>query len=177
MTLILRKVKKPRWLKDDENLRWLAREEPQADALRDLETSGNNLSVWLVADDKTNLNDVVVALIATGDLVSHFDYVLIDYNVLDSLGVRVENAEGETPYEQANQWHINLSELSAAKLLQLAREVQSGPTPTRIPEKDTKQLLINAVKDARIKLEHIPKPRLKEWVQAELEKPNQASRH
>ncbi len=175
MTLILRKVKKPRWLKDDENLRWLAREEPQADALRDLETSGNKLSVWLVTDDKTNLNDVVVALIATGDLVSHFDYVLIDYNVLDRLGVRVENAEGETPHELANQWHVNLPELSAAKLLQLAREVQSGSAPARIPEKVARQLFINAVRDGKIKTEQIPKPQLKTWVKTEIENLNKAS--
>lgn len=175
MTLILRKVKKPRWLKDDDSLRWLARDEPQADALRDLETSGNKLSVWLVADDKANLNDVVIALIATGDLVSHVDYVLIDHTILDKLGVQVENAAGDTPYEQANKWHKNLPELSAAILLQLAREVQLGGAPTRVPEKVNKQLLIDAVKDGKIIAERIPKPQLKAWVQTEIENLNKAS--
>ncbi len=175
MTLILRRVTKPRWLKDDENLLWLARDEPQADALKDLGTRGNKLSVWLVADDKTNLNDVVVALISTGGLVSHFDYVLVEYNVLEKLGVRIENAEGETPYEQANKWHTNLSELSAVKLLQLAREVQSGNPPARILEQVTKQLLINAIKDGKIKIDQIPKPELKTWVKAEIENLNRAS--
>lgn len=174
MTLILRKVKKPRWLKDDDNLRWLAKEEPQADALRDLETSENKLSVWLVADDETNLHDVVIALISTGDLVSKFDYVLVEYKVLEKIGIKIEHVEGQTPYKQANKWHANLYELSAAQLFQLAREVQSGRTPERIQELVAKQMFVSAVKDGRLKADELPKPNLQTWVIAEIENLNKA---
>ena len=59
----------PRWLRPD----WLAGDEVQADALVDLSTKDNELSVWLIENDKSNLEHVVTALAANCNTISNLD--------------------------------------------------------------------------------------------------------
>jgi hypothetical protein len=78
MPLILRKIRKARWYQyDRSDFPWLLEEDIPADPLGDLATNDNELSVWQINDDKSNLPRVAAALAANCDDISNLDYALI----------------------------------------------------------------------------------------------------
>src|SRR5262249_54837104 len=130
--LVLRKIRKARWLK----LPWLSVDEFQADALTDLTTKGNELSVWLVEDDRSNLPQIVTALAADCDTVSNFDYFLLRESALLRIGIKTIRSKGDSPDETANgRYHQDLIELSAEKILRLAAAIQSEAERSRFSER------------------------------------------
>lgn len=118
MPFFLRKIGKAKWNKNT------VTDALQSDALADLKTSSNTLSVWLVKDDKSNLEQVITALISSCDRFSHCDYVLIDINLVTNIGIKYEENEGKTPYIVANQWHRDLIELTVDKIFDLAKVIE-----------------------------------------------------
>ena len=158
MPLLLRKISKPRWQK----LAWLEEGKAQADALRDLETKENKLSVWHVEDDKSNLRGVVTAIAATRDVASNFDYALFDQRLLTKLRVRIEKTVGDTYHKEANaSWHRDIVELSAEKNAELANLIMEHGTRDRIGEIKVISLVKQAVTSGVIDV-HPLKDRLKQ---------------
>ena len=90
MPFILRTIRKSKWYKH-ERVPWLVEGELQADALGDLRTSDNELSVWLVEDDESNLEQVVTALAVTRQRISNVDYALFDLQFLSELNIKIIN--------------------------------------------------------------------------------------
>jgi len=131
---ILRKIRKSKWYKH-EGIPWLAEDGLQADALGDLQTSDNSLSVWKVKDDKSNLKRIITALAANGEHISNFDYALFDIQSLLQLNIQTGNLKGNTPDKEANVWHLDLIQLSAQNLMDLARKIMNAERE-RILEKD-----------------------------------------
>ncbi len=122
MPYLLRKIRRNKWYREP----WLDEGDLQADALADLRTTGNKLSVWFVNDDYSNLDRIAAALAAASDHVSNLDYALIDFDVFPELGIRVEQSDGETPDKIASRkWHHDLVELTASNLMELATVIQS----------------------------------------------------
>ena len=149
---ILRKIRKSKWYKH-EDVPWLAEDELQADALGDLQTSNNELSVWRVEDDKSNLERIVTALAANVDHVSNFDYALLDMELLSKLSIQTKDSKGDTPDERANvAWHLDLMELSARKLMELAKAIMAKGEKGRVPKKKLAQLIEQGVNAEQIKL-------------------------
>jgi hypothetical protein len=72
MPFILRTIRKDRWYRI-EDVPWLEEGDIHADPLADLNTKANELSVWLIEDDRSNLNRVVSALAATRTHISNLD--------------------------------------------------------------------------------------------------------
>ena len=107
-------------------------------------TSSNTLSVWLVEDNNSNLDEIIVALAVCGDTISNFDYTLINTNLLSSTNIKVEVKEGLTPYSRANKWHRDLVELTTYKLFKLAEAVFEHSPRERVQEKK----ILTMVKDA-----------------------------
>jgi hypothetical protein len=140
--LILRKIRKKRWYGEDSEP-WLQCHEIQADALGDLGTSCNVLSVWLIEDNLSNLEQVVAALASSGDSVSNFDYVAINIELLFTIGIEIEKIEGNTPYLEANKWHRDLIKLTVCKIAKLA-DLMFKSEKKRIPEKKVLALLKDA---------------------------------
>lgn len=134
MPLLLRKIRKSKWYKPD-SLLWLKPDEIQADALGDIVTSSNALSVWLVEDDKSNLEEVIVALAVCGDTISNFDYTLIDVDLLSNIDIKIETKEGLSPYSRANHWHRDIVELTTSKILKLAEAIFFHSDRKRVAEK------------------------------------------
>ncbi len=149
MPLFLRKIRKSKWYKND-SVPWIGKEEIQADALGDLVTSSNTLSVWLVEDDKSNLEQVIVALASSCDNVSNFDYVLLNVDLLLNVDIKIEPKEGLTPYSRANQWHRDLVELTTNKLFKLAEAIFACSDKNRIAEKKVLNLIKDAVQNGQI---------------------------
>ena len=75
-------------------LDWLEDDDTQADALWSLRTKGNQLSVWLIDDNKSNLKRVIAALAAGRDTLDKIDYALIDRRVLESPDIPVSKVDG-----------------------------------------------------------------------------------
>ena len=137
MARFLRVIRQGRWgrptWKADIPQQW------QADALTDLATQGNALSVFLV-DTQQATNQVIAGLAAKRMNLTNFDYAIIDSNLLTNLGVRTEPQTGETLHHEANDLHHNIVELTAINTLML---VQSIPpeSVTRVPWKSVGEIV------------------------------------
>lgn len=149
MPLILRTIRKSKWYKNN-NVAWLKQGEIQADALGDLLTKNNTLSVWLVEDDQSNIEQIVTALAASRDTISNLDYAIFQIDLLANANIKIENNEGATPYEKANRFHRDLVELTATKLINLAETILVNSQIERISEKKIGNLLETAVQNREI---------------------------
>jgi hypothetical protein len=150
MPLILRKIRKSKWYKHA-NVGWLPDGEVQADALGDLKTEENALSVWWLDDNKSNLNDLVAALASKCDTVANLDYALLDIDILSSLGIKLVETDGDSLHRDANDsWHRDLVELSASKLLALASAIASSGETKRIYPNVIIPLIASSVKAGQI---------------------------
>ncbi len=119
------------------------------DALGDLRTCDNTLSVWLVEDDQSNLDQVIAALASSCDNLSNIDYALINVDLLLNVGVEVEKNEGLTPYSSANKWHRDLVEITTTKLCKLAETIFNSDKK-RVPEKEVLNLIKIAIQNGQI---------------------------
>ena len=117
----MRKISKSKWYK----LAWMSAADVQGDCLKDLKTDSNVLSVWYIDENMSNLDHVLTCLASNNDSISHVDYALIDISVVLALGIKVaDDVPGKTPFVPGNIWHRDLVELTGAKILDLAREIQ-----------------------------------------------------
>ena len=138
----LRVVRRARWkpavVGDCAGYEW------QADALDDLRTRRNELSVFQ-ADTDRMVNDVVTGLAAGRDNISPVDYALIDGDCISCLGIqRPVRSEGDTPYRPANELHHDIVKLTAADLMALMKLITVDDV-VRIPPRRVKELLLTAI--------------------------------
>ncbi len=128
MALLLRTVRRGRWvgaLGHD----WLEEGDVAADPLADLRTSENTLSVWQVDDDKSNLLRIVAAFASTRDTFANFDFALVQEEVVADLGIEIRHTNG---------------------LARLAKQMVAKSETRRIPLKQVKQLIEDAVNSNQI---------------------------
>ena len=123
----------------------------QADALSDLKTQGNTLSVWLIDEDRTNLNRIVAALAAGRHRLDKLDYALIDRRRLELLDIQIISKKGNSFDVQANTlWHQDLTELTGNNLLELAVVMQAKAEFIRASKKDVGALIATSINDGFI---------------------------
>lgn len=115
MPLFLRMIKGSRWYPPEDTF-WLADGEIQAEPLADLATRENTLSVFQISDNESNLERVIAAMAAQRDDLRHFEYALFDQQIIADLNIKVQKAPGDTKDGIVNEWHYDLTELSAQKL-------------------------------------------------------------
>lgn len=125
MPFVLRKLDKRNnwWPSDlDQWPSWLRPDDIQADAISELRTSSNTLSVWHIEDDKSNLEQVVCAMAASRDSFADIHFILLDPESLKQKGFKLKVTNGATPDKLCNSlWHRDIVELTAAGLLELAK--------------------------------------------------------
>lgn len=153
MALILRIIRKSRWyFKPD----WLSQEDIQADALGDLVTKNNKLSFWHVYKDRSNLERIIAALAAKRDVLSNIDFILFDQYILEENGLKFQQTKGISLDAEANElWHLDLYELSASKLTNLAVAMANSGELKRISEREVKNILANAIATGTIKFDKL----------------------
>jgi hypothetical protein len=147
---LLRKIRRSKWFATE----WLSPDELQADALGDLRTQNNELSVWLVADDKSNLTQVVAALSLSADQVSIVEYALIDLDILADKGFDIVENTGQTPFTTANHWHRDLVELSTGKVFELVTLVKAAEKE-RCRDKETLVYITDAIESGTVDVSKI----------------------
>jgi hypothetical protein len=151
MAKLLRKIRKSRWYKN-ELPPWLPQGSLQADPLSDLNTQDNSLSLWQIQANNSNLTDIVLALATTLQSISNIDCAIFDSSLISEINCKIEQKEGRTCYQEASKWHCDVVELTADKLLQLAKLIYDRAERKRFRETDVETLLINAVNLGKISL-------------------------
>lgn len=143
MPKFLRATRQGRWLNGTDDNKWLLSGEIKADALRDLETRGNALSVFR-ADDESAADKICLALAATKDGFANVDYAIFDGAELSHIGIEPTQTMGETPDPEVNQLHHDLTMLTVEKVSRLARIVAAGDH-NRVLKRDIESSLQSAV--------------------------------
>jgi hypothetical protein len=156
VTHFLRVIRQARWLQHPD-LEWLPPGELQGDALRDLETTDNTLSVYEIKSE-AEVAPVTLALAANRDNVAVLDYAIFDDAEFASLGIVAEQREGATPDAAVNAQHYNLRNLTVGQFAGLAYVISRG-NHERLPRRQIKTLLTEAV-TAGILNRHRMKPQL-----------------
>jgi hypothetical protein len=147
---LLRAIRKAKWYRENPDLQWFIQDELQADALYDLKTENNTLSVWHIVDDHSNKEQIVTALAATRQYATQFDYFLIQEYFIHEINIKISEVVGDSPDRMINSWHRDLIELSAEKLMRLAKTIQLNAEIGRIPSPDIRRSLAQAMLAARL---------------------------
>jgi|WetSurMetagenome_2_1015567.scaffolds.fasta_scaffold501911_2 hypothetical protein len=148
MPYLLRTIRKTRWIRDP-NIAW-QQNVVKADAMIDLKTEENCLSVWYIQDNKSNLDEVITALAANRDDVVVMDYMIIDASIPESIKIKMTDDKGNSPYKDANLWHRHLIELTTEKMYLLSKEMCERGIKIRKLPKEISALLINALETNKI---------------------------
>ena len=122
MARFMRVVRQGRWSRPT----WISLNatEWQADALGDLQTSKNELSLFLV-DTQEATNHVVAGLAANRQNVANVDYAIIDDTLLSTLNLRTIQKDAETPHFIANQLHYNIENLTAKGIFKIMQSISA----------------------------------------------------
>lgn len=144
MAQFLRVIRQARWFpQPSAALGWLMAGEIQSDALLDLQTRDNALSVYRF-DNDIELEIIIVGLASNRENLANLDYISFDEQHLASAGIIFVKTDGDTPCSQANMLHYDLRELTVHKVAMLAQVISGSPFE-RIREKDIKNKIINAM--------------------------------
>lgn len=139
MTLVLRKLDQKRnW--DDQD--WLPRHGIQAQVTKCLQPSSNKLSVFIVQAEQ--ITRVVAALALTRDTLQHLDLAIVDAKLLSAPSLRQDTTEAQTPDREINRWHIDLIELSLARLMTIAQAIKTQGDIRRYQKND----VLSAIKSS-----------------------------
>ena len=152
MSYLLRRIRKSRWdpAYRNEINGGLPGEAIPSDCLADLNTSYCKLSLWQVHDDRSNLEVIAVAVATTRDVAANFEYTLIDHDRVAAIG-NLTQSEGGSPNVQANNdWHWDLSGLSAQQLGELVAVMYEFGSPLRIIRRDVENLIREALQRGEI---------------------------
>jgi len=169
VTHVLRIVRQARW-DSPGNLDWLAEDDIPAPPLLDFaNTCDHCLSVWLVGEGNGEEDRIVTALAATRDKLDVLDNVLFAREHLDAAGTELRDVGGDTPDKGVNRHHRDLAQLSAIKVLAITKKVwHECEELTRLPKRHVGQLIADAVRNERIRMEHL-RPKLREDIRRYLE--------
>ena len=136
-------------------LEWLTEGDLQADALGDLRTTNNGLSLYVIDDELSNLESVAAAMAANAPSTANVDYILLNIEEVHLLNIKSVWNPGDTPSEEVNASHIDLVELTAQKLLALAQVLQYKGKTGRIREPRITNLILKDVQLGKINRELI----------------------
>lgn len=158
MPSLLRVIRKDNWYTNREVPEWLPEGDLPGDVLSDFQTTHCGLSVWLVDDDRGNLEAILAAFACTRKSIDKIDYLLIDADVVNTLGLALEQCPGVTPDDQVNQhWHRDLKRLSAARILEIASIFfpERCTQCQRVPPQKVQELVANAIDSGRLERNRI----------------------
>ena len=156
---------KSNWDRDPAAPRYLPEGEAPADVVEDLRTEENNLSVWHIEDNRSNLDRVIAALAAGRDFLQKFDFLLIDSQFLGEHGFKLHQIDGNSRDRHAAQnWHLHIVQISALGLGKLAELLFQSGEVVRKYEKQLEQLLRSAVDQGSLTLDDL-KPKVREKVE------------
>lgn len=150
MTFFLRKVRRAKWYREAPKGQ-ATREGLQADALGDLRTQENKLSLFIVDDDLGNLERIAAALAANSANPGNLDYLLLERQAIDDLGYTEISNPGETPDQEVNDAHVDLAIPNAQMLVDLAFVFWNQGDTNRIQRKRVQQMIRDGIEAGQIR--------------------------
>ncbi|MCC6445365.1 MAG: hypothetical protein IT210_18135 [Armatimonadetes bacterium] len=140
MALLLRMVRESRWRMDENgNIDLL-------EAIRDLKTAGQGISVWHAEDDRSNLSRIIAALAASAPYLRDAEYMLFDRILLAELDLQCCKTQGATLDRTANEeWHEDIMISSEKDRLRLADVLYRNGSIAIIIKKQIKRLVAHSV--------------------------------
>jgi hypothetical protein len=145
MALCLRKLdRKLPWGDPLGDEPWLAANDLRADALRDLETEENKLSIWELSEEIPQ-SRILAALAAMREHAAKVDFIVFDFAILDELKIARERAGGNTLDAGVNDRHLDLIQLTARKLSDFGARIRAARRAERYYPKQVVPLIQNSV--------------------------------
>lgn len=132
-----------------------------ADPLSDLNTNNNELSVYQVDQEKSNLEDIIVGIAVNRAFLKNIDYALLNKDNLDSEDYEIKESPAEIKYTKAIPHHRNICNLTAKKIVNLARVIYSKGEHSTVTKAKVKELINQALENGQLKDTDI-NPKLKE---------------
>jgi hypothetical protein len=161
---LLRKIHKSAWIDKPE---WLVGNEAPAVVLHDFEADANDLSLWWIEEDRSNLDRVVAALAGNCEYLGIVDVVLFPTELVEAAACgALAPTQGSCHDEHvASTWHRDLTQLSTHRVAELARVVYRDARSDfmRFPKAQTKRLL-----QAALEKSWLPSDRLLESLKKHL---------
>lgn len=117
-------------------------------------TQSNELSVWKIDSfcwDSDLINKIITAFAINKDAPATLDFIFLDGGFLTSKGIEIENKEAETPYEQMNSYHHDLTKLTYEKLGTVADHIVTQLNDRETHKRIEKAILIKLVVDIYLK--------------------------
>jgi hypothetical protein len=146
MALLLRIISKPKWVAPD----WMAEGDVPAEALTDLRADNNELSVWGVEPDRSDLNAALAAVASNRKRLDKLDYTLLDEGILPAIPIKCVRSEGTSPHPAANAtMHRDLVELTVRKVAHLAHQMMPLER-VRVTQRQVEALLREALQNGAI---------------------------
>lgn len=119
MPYLLRAINRENWPEPDDEA---SVKDLDADALNDLKTQDNTLSMWY-ADSKEELGIAIVAYLASMDKwveLESIDFIVVDLFDIKNLGINVIEVPNFTYIEEYKEKHRDLAELKYDSIEQIA---------------------------------------------------------
>ena len=151
MSLLFHKIRQARWYLTENISSWMPEGDIPGDPLADLQTTENKLSVWIVEASECNVEQIVTALAANRKHFANLDYALFDEALLCTVDIGIKRSTGATPDKKANDsWHRDLVEVSAKRLVQLAKKMLTESRRTRIDKNKVRELIEEGLNTGRL---------------------------
>jgi hypothetical protein len=97
------------------------------------------------------LDDVIAALASNCEDLTNIDYALFAEEAVADCGLSLHQMDGATPHCKANCWHRVIVQVTAKKLVALAKAIYDNRQQVeRRGEKEIQRLLLAAVSDGYI---------------------------
>jgi hypothetical protein len=126
---------------------WLRENELPSCIVKDLNADNNALSLWEISNSKSNLLDIIVAIVSKSSnrsLKTDFDYALISSNHLNNIMFTPKKVSGGTPYTLFNHYHRDIPNLSLNQVVAFAYLLSKHGIFDRMGWKDIKNRLQEA---------------------------------
>ncbi len=155
--MLFRKIEKGRWNWGDKKLTWLKTGEIPAAPLSDLKASPHSkISVWKIEVESTNLKRIVAAMAAKLQHLDKFDFAMFSEELLNGIGIQIKKSSGQSADPNANEkWHYDMIEVSANKLINLIKSVETKGSKDRFDEDEVERLIRKGVGDGTIERKRI----------------------
>lgn len=165
-TLLRGGVRAERWYREP-TWDWLEKPEVPAEALKDLRTDDNALSVFEV-ESVADARAIAIAIAAGKLNFDNCEWFLFDDSVLNALEISIEKSEGRTPNTRINGLHWDVGPLTGRKLVALAEAISPEPEEFGfILKKDVESTIVDSVKSGELDISRINRS-LREKVRARL---------
>ena len=110
---------------------WLPRLALPADVLRDFNVQDGRLSMFVIGEEAT-AERIAVAMAANRQRADKVDFVVCDQDELSAAGYVMERTAGDTPDLVVNAAHVEIIELTVARMPNLARRVANRFKPPTV---------------------------------------------